>query len=90
LGPLLAERAATQGKGRFNSNFSYTYLQYNEFSGESLDVFEVVARHDADIVGFPDVLDQFEQETVGIGIDIDISVQILALSATYGLTERLD
>lgn len=90
LGPLLAERAATQGKGRFNSNFSYTYLQYNEFSGESLDDFEVVARHDADIVGFPDVLDQFEQETVGIGMDIDISVQILALSATYGLTERLD
>lgn len=90
LGPLIAERAATLGKGRFNANFSYTYLQYSEFGGESLDNFEVVARHDADIVGFPDVLEQFERETVGIDMDIDISVQILALAATYGLTDRLD
>lgn len=90
LGPLIAERATTQGKGRFNANFSYTYLQYSEFGGESLGDFEVVARHDADIIGFPDVLEQFERESVGIGMDIDISVQILALSATYGLTDRLD
>jgi hypothetical protein len=60
LGPLIAERAATQGRGKFNFNLSYTFLKYNEFSGQSLNSFGVIARHNPDIVGFPDTREQFE------------------------------
>jgi len=90
LGPLIAERAATQGQGHLNFNLSYTYLQYDEFSGQSLDDFKVIARHDPDTIGFPDVHDQFEQDVLSIAMDLDISVQLLALSATYGVSDRLD
>ena len=90
LGPLIAERATTQGKGRLNLNVSYTYLQYGEFSGQNLDSFSVIARHDPHIIGFPDTRDQFEQDILQIGVDLDISVQLIALAATYGVGDRLD
>ncbi|MBT5753279.1 MAG: hypothetical protein HOI33_11325 [Rhodospirillaceae bacterium] len=90
LGPVIAERAATQGEGRLNFNFSFTYLSYSEFSGEGLGSIDVVTRHDPDIVGFPDVLEQFEQDEVHIDMDVDISVQLLALAGTYGITDRID
>jgi hypothetical protein len=90
LGPLMAERAQVQGKGSLNFNFSYTYLEYSEFSGLDLGRFAVVARHDPDIIGFPDLRDQFEQDILRINMDIDIQVQLLALSATYGFSDKLD
>lgn len=90
LGPIIAERAATLGRHKLNTNLSYTYLKYNEFSGQSLNNFPVIARHDADIIGLPDIREQFEDDVVQIDMDIDIRVQILAFAATYGLTDKLD
>jgi hypothetical protein len=90
LGPIIAERAATLGRRKLNLNMSYTFLEYNKFSGQSLDNFGVFARHDADIIGLPDIREQFEDDVVQMNMDIDIRVQILALSATYGLTDKLD
>lgn len=90
LGPLIAELPSTSGKGAFNVNLSYTYLNYAEFSGRSLDNFKVTALHQTEIVGFPDVHEQFENDVVEIEMDLDIRTQIFALSGTYGLLERLD
>lgn len=90
LGPIIAERAATLGRHKLNLNTSYTYLKYNKFSGQSLDNFGVIARHDTDIIGFPDVREQFEDDVVQIDMNIDIRVQIFALAGTYGLTDKLD
>jgi len=68
LGPIMSERSTTQGRGRGNVNFSWTYVNYSEFGGSDLSKFEVVA----------------------IRMNLDISAQILALSSTYGLTDKLD
>lgn len=90
LGPLFAERAPTLGRGKLNLNLSFTFFKYDEFNGESLDNLRVVTRHDPDIIGFPDEREQFENDVVRLNIDLDIRVWVLALAATYGLTERLD
>ena len=91
LGPLIAELPTTTGKGHFNFNVSYTYLTYSEFSGQSLSAFKVTpGLHQPTAVGFPDVRDQFENDTVEIEMDLGIRTQIVALSATYGLFDRLD
>lgn len=90
LGPLFAERAPTLGRGKFNFNLSYTFFKYHTFDGEDLDDLEVVARHDPDIIGFPDEREQFETDMVRLILDIDIEVAILALAVTYGITDRLD
>jgi hypothetical protein len=90
LGPLFAERAPTLGRGRLNVHASFTFFKYDTFSDRSLDDLQVVARHDFNTIGFPDVPEQFENDTVLINVDLAIRVQILALAATYGLTDRLD
>lgn len=90
LGPLFAERAPTLGRGRLSFNASYTFFRYDTFDGHDVDHLEVVARHDPDIIGFPDEREQFEDDVLRLQLDIDIKVQILALAATYGITDRLD
>jgi Putative MetA-pathway of phenol degradation len=90
LGPLFAERAPTLGKGKLNLHFSYTFFTYDTFEGKSLSHFPVTARHEPDVIGFPDTREQFELDTVRIDLDIKLRVQIFAFAATYGITDRLD
>jgi len=90
LGPLFAERAPTLGRGRLNVHFSYTFFTYDTFEGKSLSHFPVIARHEPDVIGLPDVREQFELDTVRIELDIKLRVQVFAFAATYGLTDRLD
>jgi hypothetical protein len=90
LGPLFAERAPTLGQGKLNVHTSFTFFKYDRFGDQNLNNLQVVARHDPDIIGLPDVREQFENDTILINVDLDIRVQILALAATYGLTDRLD
>jgi Putative MetA-pathway of phenol degradation len=90
LGPLFAERAPTLGGGKLNLHFSYTFFTYDTFAGNSLSHFPVTARHEPDVIGFPDTREQFEFDTVRIDLDIKLRVQIFAFAATYGITDRLD
>ena len=90
LGPLFAERAPTLGQGKLNVHTSLTFFKYDRFGDQGLDNLQVVARHDTDTIGFPDARDQFENDAILVNIDLDIRVQILALAATYGITDRLD
>jgi hypothetical protein len=90
LGPLFAERASPLGRGKLNLHMSYTFFTYDTFAGKSLSNFSVIARHEPDIIGFPDVREQFEQDTILIQLNIKLRVQVLALAATYGVTDRLD
>ena len=90
LGPLFAERAPTLGGGKLNLHFSYTFFTYDTFAGNSLSHFPVTARHEPDVIGFPDTREQFEFDTVHIDLDIKLRVQIFAFAATYGITDRLD
>ena len=90
LGPIMAERAEGIGKGGFNLNLSFTHFSYDRFSGFDLGRFAVVARHDPDIIGFPDVRDQFEEDVLRIDMDLDIDVRLVALAANYGLSESAE
>jgi len=90
LGPMVAELPGTIGKGKFNLNVSYTYLSYSTFSRRDLSSLAVIARQDPNVVGFPDIREQFETDVVAIEMDLDISTQIVALSGTYGIFDRLD
>ena len=90
LGPMSAELPSPVGKGRLSLNLSYTYLAYSQFSGRDLAAFEVVARHEPNVIGLPDIREQFETDVVAIEMDLNISNQIIALSGTYGLFDRLD
>jgi hypothetical protein len=90
LGPLFAERAPTLGGGKLNLHFSYTFFTYDTFAGKSLSNFPVTARHEPDVIGFPDTREQFELDTVRIDLDIKLRVQIFAFAATYGITDSLD
>lgn len=90
LGPIFAERPRTVGAGKFTANLSYTFFEYNKFEGASLDDLEAVALHDANILPPPDVHTSFELDTLDLRINLGIKAKILALAATYGVTDRFD
>ncbi len=41
LGPLLSERAQTTGKGKFNTSFAYSRVEFSVFEGDDLDEINV-------------------------------------------------
>lgn len=91
LGPLLAEKAPTLGRGRLTLNFfSYTDFKYDEFNGERLDHLRRVAQLNADVIPPSNRRDLFELDTILFKFDFDIRVRIFSLAATYGITDRLD
>jgi hypothetical protein len=69
---------------------SFTYFKYDKFEGQDLDNLKVDAVHQTDTLEPEDERTNFELDTVRINLDIDIEVWILALNATYGITDRLD
>jgi hypothetical protein len=90
LGPLFAERAPTLGRGKLNVNASFTFFKYDELEGQSLEDLQVEALHQPNVIGSPTAREGFELDTIRIHMDLDIRVWVLALAATYGLTDRLD
>ncbi len=94
LGPIVAERPQTLGKGKFSLGLSFTYFEYDEFEGDSLDSIKAVAEH-IDVPNFSGELPSpedpvFELDSIDIGLDIDLEFEALAFGATYGVTDRLD
>lgn len=100
LGPLLAERAPTIGKGILNVAFSYVHVDFDRFNGDNLNNLRLDFLHDDccggggggfapppdGVRGTPD----FERDVVGVNVDLDIQQDIYALSGTFGLTDRWD
>ena len=71
FGPIFAERADTIGKGRFNTNFSFTTFRYDEFLGDDLDHLLVRTLHEPDTLQPDDERTSFELDTVDIDMDLD-------------------
>lgn len=88
LGPLFSESAPTLGGGKNSVKLSYTYFTYNEFNGQNLGSFEEIILHPADPVTGERT--GFRADTVSVNLDLNIDVRVLALSATYGITDDLD
>ncbi len=97
LGPLVAERAKTIGKGRLSFGFSYSSQEFDELDGEDLDSIQVTLIHqDCCAVGPPPIPPPdgqrtgFEQDTIILDIDLDVKQEVYALSANYGVTDNWD
>lgn len=89
LGPIVAERPQTLGKGKFSINVAFTSFEYDEFEGDKLDDLTATARHmDVSPAGLGDPT--FELDEIAIDLDVDLEYQSLALAAVYGVTDRLD
>jgi hypothetical protein len=102
FGPLFSERAVTIGKGKFNINMSYTYLDFSEINGHDLDDMQNrVAVADLDgqstFSGLirPDLVDEFtgltsEQTFSEVTANLRLEAQIIDFSFTYGVLDNLD
>lgn len=97
LGPLLAERANTIGRGILNVAFSYIRIDFDRFNGERLDDLKLRFPHTDccgangrpppdGILGVP----AFENDVIDVDVDLEIQQDVFAFLATFGLTDRWD
>jgi hypothetical protein len=84
LGPLIAERASTIGKGRFNLGVSYTNIDYKQLDGRSLNELQITLTHDREF-NVP-----YENDVIVLDLDLELQQQVLAFYGTYGLTNSID
>ncbi len=93
LGPLLAERAPTLGKGKLDLAMTYTRIEYSRFQGTPLNKLKLDFQHeDVNGNGIRDTtgIFSFESDVVEATIDLSITEDIWALFGTYGITQNWD
>ena len=88
LGPIFSERAQTVGAHRLSVALNYLYADYNSINGHTLDA---LVSHDPRKPGpyLGSCPPGFCEPVLGQA-HLDLEAQIVALSATYGLTPDLD
>jgi hypothetical protein len=84
FGPILAERAETIGRGRFNFGYSFQYFDFTTFDGLSLTHIPAVFTHDDFQLGGG------RSDVITTVNSIRASVSQSAFSLTYGITDRID
>jgi len=95
FGPLFAERALTNGKGRFGLGFNYQHLVLQSYEGVNLDNGDLafVLQHN-DCCGTPagGSFDDppFEGDLVRISVSLNMKTDIFAPYVSYGLSNRWD
>lgn len=98
-GPLFSERALTLGKGQLNFGVGYSFIDYSDFNGKSLDnltspgLFTEIPDEEPIVAGslptgetlyvFPYVLSQIRTR-------IDLNAHVVTPTVRYGITDRLD
>ena len=90
LGPILAESGTTTGKGNFNVSMSYTFADYQTIAGQ--DSVDLVLTHCLTpdcTLGLPPVA-PFFHDTIHVQLQYRLKSQAVALSAVYGLNDRVD
>jgi hypothetical protein len=93
LGPLLAERAPTLGKGKLDVALTYTRIEYSRFQGTPLNKLKLDFQHDdVNRNGIRDTTGtfSFESDVVEAKIDLSITEDVWALFGTYGITRNWD
>lgn len=93
LGPSLAERATTLGKGVFTIGFSYTHADFDTLEGDKLG--SLSSRQPALSSEFLDMLPPSDQMRYGDDVletrlDLKLRFDLFYLSAAYGLTDTID
>jgi len=93
LGPLLAERAPTLGKGKLDVALTYTRIEYSSFQGTPLNKIKLDFLHeDVNGNGIRDTSGPFafESDVVEATINLSIKEDVWALFGTYGITRNWD
>lgn len=93
LGPILAERAPTLGKGKLDVALTYTRIEYSRFQGKPLNKLKLDFQHeDLNGNGIRDATGpfSFESDVVEATIDLSIKEDVWALFGTYGITRNWD
>lgn len=88
LGPLLADRGATTGKGTLTVSTTYTFSDFDQVNGR--DTINVVLRHCLTENCVSNVASPYLADTIHVATRFRMKSQALALSAVYGLTDNLD
>ncbi len=94
LGPLIAERATTLGKGKLNLAFSYSRFDFEQFEGKDLDSLSFILNH-PDVnndgrLGPPPAFAVVELDQVRVDLDLELEQDVYAFYATYGWSWKLD
>ena len=90
LGPIVAERPETLGRGKFSLGLSYTGFKYDEFEGDNLDDFQLPLFHQFDVIPPPDTPQAFEEDVVTLTLDVDLRYDVLGFAGVYGLNDQVD
>lgn len=87
LGPLLADRGVTTGRGTFTLSATYSFSDFDQVNGR--DTIDLTLRHcQTPQCGTPPAA--FLLDTIRVETRFRLKSQALALSTVYGLNENLD
>jgi hypothetical protein len=97
FGPGFAERALTNGRGRFGFGLNYQHLEFSSFEGVDLkngDLAFVLQHNDCCAVAgnsLPDPDDPFfEGDMVRLSLSLQVKTDMFAPFVSYGLNNRWD
>lgn len=93
LGPSLAERATTLGKGVVTVGFSYTHSEFDTLEGDDLHHlrFEQPALSPEFVAGLPPAdRAAFGDDIIETTLDMSFRLQLFYVSAAYGVTDDID
>ncbi len=93
LGPSIAERATTLGKGVMTVGFSYTYSDFDTLEGDDLSdlEFSQPALPSEFVEDLPPGDQQmFGDDLIITNLDMKFRLDLFYLSAAYGLTDDID
>ena len=87
FGPMFAERALTNGRGRLTVGASFQYSKYSSFEGQDLDDGSIkFYLHHSTATGGA----FFEGDLIETALNLDLSSSTTTMFANFGVTDSLD
>ncbi|HEX6179437.1 MAG TPA: transporter [Thermoanaerobaculia bacterium] len=88
LGPLIADRGATTGRGTLTFSTTYTFSDFDQVNGR--DAIDVVLRHCLTDDCVTNVQSPYLADTIHVSTRFRMKSQAVALSTVYGLSDTMD
>lgn len=88
LGPLLADRGVTTGKGTFTLSGTYSFSDFDQVNGG--DTIDVTLRHCLLPQCVSNIASPYLEDTIHVQTRFRLKSQALVLSTVYGVSENLD
>lgn len=88
LGPLIADRGATTGKGTFTVSGTYSFSNFDRVNGS--DSINLILPHCLLPQCVSNIASPYLQDTIRVQMRFRLKSQALTMSAVYGVSDRLD